>query len=645
MGKITLLLALLLILPLVSAATYEDTCSIYGICPSLTQTITFNNNTGNVNNSQYLQGYTPSSLNSTFVTPLQVTVNANFIKLNNQTINDGIKFWYNQTYSGSTFNTTYDNFWLSNATIWSAINSAQTTVNTTNTYVPYVGASKAVNLGANNLTVDTNVFHVDINNNRVGIGTTVPAEKLTVTDGNIEITGSYGSETLSETNFATHANWSTTGDFNDTAGNAVYTHSTGVGTLNQLEANFAAPAVGSKRYEFTYTISALTQTGIMDAEVTTAFASVAAALDLTEGTKTISFISAANPGTFSISVTSDTAGDTFTLDDVSLKQVIGGDLIAVEGLITGGGASGIKVLSTGAVGLGTASPTERLHVVGNIFASQRLILPTVGVSTSLSDGRAGIYTTSSSFPAPFGGNGYLILQSRSNSNGAGIVLMTGSGGGTPRLVIQGTGNVGIGTTTPSQKLVVVGNTNLTQNVTIGQRLSIGNGISNLYPLYVKGTNATQIVARFDGNVSASGYLTLTDVYDTTKEVSAVSKLKPSSELIYPNKSINHKAFGYSYSPYQENYVSSYQTVIDTEEICNTEIQEIGLIEGMFTEEETKEVQVCETVETERQIPIYSSRQIEAIDLVKEVAWLREVAYEQQQTINVLDAKLKVLEGK
>ncbi len=53
-------------------------------------------------------------------------------------------------------------------------------------YVPYTGATSALNLGANNLTVDTNVLFVDATNDRVGIGTVAPATKLDVA-GNIRI--------------------------------------------------------------------------------------------------------------------------------------------------------------------------------------------------------------------------------------------------------------------------------------------------------------------------------------------------------------------------------------------------------------------------------------------------------------------------
>lgn len=126
---------------------------------------------------------------------------------------------------------------------------------------------------------------------------------------------SLGSESLSEGNFATHADWDTTGDFTDTTGAGVYTHSAGTGTLTQTSANLAIAGVASRWYKLVYTVSSTT--GACTAEITTAFAETAQALDLSAGTHTLYFHSAEIPGDFVISATSTSGG--FTLDDLTLK--------------------------------------------------------------------------------------------------------------------------------------------------------------------------------------------------------------------------------------------------------------------------------------------------------------------------------------
>lgn len=126
-----------------------------------------------------------------------------------------------------------------------------------------------------------------------------------------------GPETLTETDFGTHANWDATGDFDDTGGNAAYTHSAGSGTLTQESGDFAAAAVADRFYQFDYTVSG--SSGDPAASITTAFADTAASLNLADGSHSVVFLSADAPGDFVISATSTSGG--FTLDDFSLKQI------------------------------------------------------------------------------------------------------------------------------------------------------------------------------------------------------------------------------------------------------------------------------------------------------------------------------------
>ena len=132
-----------------------------------------------------------------------------------------------------------------------------------------------------------------------------------------------GTETLDEVDFATHAEWDVTGDFLDSGGNCASTHSSGVGTCTQVEADLAlTPAIANVRYAFTYTISGAT--GDAALTITTAFALTAVSLSAADGTFTTYFTSAAAPGNFVLDGTSTSGG--ITIDDVSLKQVRGGDI-------------------------------------------------------------------------------------------------------------------------------------------------------------------------------------------------------------------------------------------------------------------------------------------------------------------------------
>ena len=52
--------------------------------------VTFNNNTGSVNDTQYWQGYTPQTYNQTFISWIPSWVTNNFLSLNGGTMNGNI---------------------------------------------------------------------------------------------------------------------------------------------------------------------------------------------------------------------------------------------------------------------------------------------------------------------------------------------------------------------------------------------------------------------------------------------------------------------------------------------------------------------------------------------------------------------------
>ena len=174
-------------------------------------------------------------------------------------------------------------------------------------------------------------------------------------------------ESLDEVSFTTHASWDITNDLDDSGGNAAYVWTANqTSTLTQIQANLAIAGVGNYYYKFVYTIAVTTAfDGNGAATITTGFAGTAQTLDLTAGTHTLYFKSKATPVDFVISVVSgtDTEGS-FTLDDLSLKQITDGDVYITGSLGMGLGTT-INEFSTDGTMAGNsddAAPTEKAVV-------------------------------------------------------------------------------------------------------------------------------------------------------------------------------------------------------------------------------------------------------------------------------------------
>ena len=184
-----------------------------------------------------------------------------------------------------------------------------------------ISRAHTLHLGTDNVTADGLPFLYGETDTKIcrSRGTFETADEATL-----------GSEVLTETDFATHANWNVTGDFTDSTGAAVYTHSTGSGTLTQIAANFNTAVSGNRLYYFQYSVSSVS--GDAAASITTGIATESRDLLLSSGAQGIFFHSKASPGDFVLSGTSTSGG--FTLDNFSVKEVQGG-LINAHGELKG----------------------------------------------------------------------------------------------------------------------------------------------------------------------------------------------------------------------------------------------------------------------------------------------------------------------
>jgi len=144
-------------------------------------------------------------------------------------------------------------------------------------------------------------------------------------------------------------------------------------------------------------------------------------------------------------------------------------------------ASGNLIVSSGNVGVGTGSPRSKLDVSGSIYTSWS-DTDFIGMQfgNDPSDYRLGLLPVSSQRD--------LQIYCKSN-DGFGVSGITFHTGSTPseRMRINSSGNVGIGTASPGQKLEVAGNVLLSNNQYFGIKDTTGNAVG--FPIFTGSNDA------------------------------------------------------------------------------------------------------------------------------------------------------------
>jgi hypothetical protein len=144
--------------------------------------------------------------------------------------------------------------------------------------------------------------------------------------------------------------------------------------------------------------------------------------------------------------------------------------------ITTGGTERMRVDSSGNVGIGLTTATQRLHVSGNMLASGII------ATTSRTDNcMLCLWSPGSTYSATttqyygFGVNGNTFRYQVDGTNSSHVFFADA----TELMRVTGGGNVGIGTTAPSQKLHVIGNILASQDITAFSDSNFKYGLSNI----------------------------------------------------------------------------------------------------------------------------------------------------------------------
>ena len=176
---------------------------------------------------------------------------------------------------------------------------------------------------------------------------------------------------------------------------------------------------------------------------------------------------------------------------------------------TEGGTEAMRIDSSGRVGIGTSSPAYQLTVAGysNANAANKFAIG------SIADYQALFYYES--------GNETFTIENTSDYANSAIIFKTNNA---ERMRIDSSGNVGIGTASPDQKLVVSGNT-----TSAIQRIFNLNAVNTYQMSFHNSVGEVGTISTGSGSTAyntSSDYRLKENVVPMTNALATVAQLKP-----------------------------------------------------------------------------------------------------------------------